>query len=353
MNRNKNLFHFIIATFYAPVLALSFLGLAAPYISTSVFSWIQLIPNLFPILALFHLLAVLLFVKKFKLLSLLAFLALLGSSWVISKDLKMGPSEDLAPDANQSLKVLSYNVGTFDFKAENIDTSSELLKSLEPDVITLQEFRNHKLADGSYAIDYMSRALGMPYHRFVHLPVHIHGAVIYSKYPIVDIDTLFMPRKEINSGILTSIETPVGMVGVGNVHLSSFQIAQTYNETDGFFDKLIAIFRRARMVVKLQNDKVDQILSKTAKYPNPIIITGDMNATPHTRVNSLLSQKMNDSFREGGSGIGWSYPLLNKMLGLRIDHQYASSEFEVLEHKIVREGVSDHYPVIVTYRIQP
>lgn len=352
MNRNKNLFHFIIATFYAPVLALSFLGLAAPYISTSIFSWIQLIPNLFPALALFHFLAILLFIRKFKLLSLLAFLALLGSGWVISKDWKMGAEQEMAHESH-SLKVLSYNVGTFDFKAENIDTSSELLKSLEPDVITLQEFRNHKLADGSYAIDYMSRALDMPYHRFVHLPVHIHGAVIYSRYPILDIDTLFMPRKEINSGILASIETPVGMVGVGNVHLSSFQIAQTYNETEGFFDKLIAIFRRARMVVKLQNDKVDQILSKTAKYPNPIIITGDMNATPHTRVNYLLSQKMNDSFREGGSGIGWSYPLLNKMLGLRIDHQYASSEFDVLEHKIVREGVSDHYPVIVTYRIQP
>ncbi|MEL6255140.1 MAG: endonuclease/exonuclease/phosphatase family protein, partial [Bacteroidota bacterium] len=214
MNRNRNLFHFIIATFYAPVLALSLLGLTAPYISTSIFSWIQLIPNLFPILAVFHLLAIFLFIKKFKFLSLFAFLGLLGCSWVISMDWKMGSQQDALIQENQSLKILSYNVGTFDFKAENIDTSSELLKSLEPDVITLQEFRNHKLKDGSYAIDYMSRALDMPYHRFVHLPVHIHGAVIYSKYPIVDIDTLFMPRKEINSGILASIETPTIPTGV-------------------------------------------------------------------------------------------------------------------------------------------
>jgi len=353
MNRSRNFPQYIIASFYTPVLVISLLGLVAPYISTSIFPWIQLIPTLIPFLAIMQFFAIIYFARKFRSLLILSVLALIGSLWVIGKDIKLGNSEPTEYSHAETLKVLSYNVGTFDFKAENIDTSSELLKSLKPDVITLQEFRNHKLADGSDAIDYMSKALGMPYRRFVHLPVHIHGAVIYSRYPILEVDTLFMPRKEINSGILASIETPFGKVGVGNVHLSSFQIAQTYDETEGFFDKLMAIFQRAKKVIKLQNDKVDQILKKTEAYPNPLILTGDMNATAHTRVNYLLSEKMSDTFRAAGTGIGWSYPLFKKIFGLRIDHQYASSEFKIIKHEVIRDGVSDHYPVVATYRIQP
>lgn len=353
MNRSRKVFHYIIASFYVPILVVSFLGLLAPYISTSVFAWIQLIPTLFPVLLVVHLLAALYFLRKFRYVFVFSLLATVGSIWVISHDINSSSPEAQTYSEDETLRVLSYNIGTFDFKAENIDTSSELLKSLHPDVITLQEFRNHKLADGSYALDYMSQALEMPYHKFIHLPVHIHGAVIYSRYPIVDVDTLFMPRKEINSGILASIKTPFGLVGVGNVHLSSFQIAQTYKETEGFIKKLRAIFRRARKVIKLQNDKVDQILSKTANYPNPLIITGDMNATAHTRVNHKLARNMHNSFQEAGEGIGWSYPLFKKMLGLRIDHQYASPEFKAVKHEVVKDGVSDHYPIVGTYLLQP
>lgn len=353
MNRSRKVFHFVIVSFYVPIVALSFLGLLAPYISTSVFTWIQLIPTLFPIFLAFHVGAILYFAKKSKFLLFIAGLALLASAWVISHDIKWNSEEIAELEEEETLKVLSYNIGTFDFKAENIDTSSDLLKSLHPDVITLQEFRNHKLADGSYAIDYMSKALEMPYHKFIHLPVHIHGAVIYSRYPIVQVDTLFMPKKEINSGILATIDSPFGKIGIGNVHLSSFQIAQTYDETEGFVEKLTAIFRRAKKVIRLQNDKVDQILHKITTYANPIILTGDMNATAHTRVNYLLSNKMSNTFQQAGTGIGWSYPLFKKMLGLRIDHQYASSEFRILKHEVVKEGVSDHYPIMATYVLQP
>ena len=55
---------------------------------------------------------------------------------------------------------------------------------------------------------------------------------------------------------------------------------------------------------------------------------------------------------KAGHGIGFSYPLLGPY-GLRIDYQFASKELEVVSHDVIQKDVSDHYPLVVCYRLNP
>ncbi|MEO1449961.1 MAG: endonuclease/exonuclease/phosphatase family protein, partial [Bacteroidota bacterium] len=239
---------------------------------------------------------------------------------------------------------------TFQYDASNIDKVALLLNQEHPDVICLQEFRNHKLPDGSFALDHLANALGLPHYRFVHLPVHIHGAAIYSRYPIVQLDTLFMPAKEINSGILITVESPLGKVAVGNLHLSSFMVKKTWDEAEGVRAKLTALYKQARTTIALQHQKVGTVLEKTADFHYPLVLTGDMNAVPHSRISFRYRDRFQDAFLTGNNGLGWTFPIL-KITGLRIDYHYFSDPLTVTRFKILRSDISDHYPVVVDYML--
>lgn len=284
-------------------------------------------------------------------MGLLGILALGSGIWVLHHDLGLGRSGmHEVSDSTPTLRVASYNVGTFQYEASNIDKVARLLNQEHPDVICLQEFRNHKLDNGTYALDHLATALGLPHYRFVHLPVHIHGAAIYSRYPIVGLDTLYMPSKEINSGIMITIDGPLGKVAVGNLHLSSFMVRKTWEEAEGLQAKMIALYRQAKVTLNLQHQKVETVLKKTEDFAYPLVLTGDMNAVPHSRVSFRWRERYRDAFWQGNHGLGWTFPILAG-LGLRIDYQYFSDPLSVTRFKILRSDISDHYPVVVDYML--
>ena len=350
MSRINRITFFVVITLFLMLCTITALGLLAPWVEASFLPWIQLLPTGFPIYLILFFIAFIYLAKKSWKWALIAFVGIIACGWIISKDLRFGAKQEDAVPTN--LKIISYNVGTFDYKTENISAAVSLLKSMQPDIISFQEFRNHQLAEDTYAIEYMAEALDMPHYKFVHLPVHIHGSVVYSRYPITRIDTLFMQREEINSGFLATVETPLGLLGVGNVHMSSFQLMQTFEKASGISDKLTALYRRSDEAIRLQQTKVEQVLNITDKYPYPIVLTGDWNASPHTRITYPFRKKFVDSFNAAGSGLGWTYPVWGP-LGIRIDYQFASEELLVLDHQVIRSVISDHYPIMASYTIQP
>lgn len=353
-NKPKGILFFLLSGFYLCLFAVHSMGFVAPWIPVS---WSPLVHVLSPAVAFLfwvHLVfGIYFFRKKGWRMGLLALIGLISGGWVLYQDLGLGrsPLEVPAPEVPR-LRVASYNVGTFQYDAANIDKVADLLNQEKPDVICLQEFRNHALPDGSYALDHLAGAFGLSHYRFVHLPVHIHGAAIYSRYPIKGIDTLYMPPKEINSGILATIETPMGKFGVANVHLSSFQVLKTWAEAKGLQAKFMALYRQARSTLILQQQKIDAILAGTEAYAYPLVLTGDMNAVPHSRASFRLREAFSDSFVAGNNGLGWTFPLA-RIMGLRIDYQYHSSQLGVTRFEILRSHISDHYPVVTDYMLDP
>ncbi|MEL6849015.1 MAG: endonuclease/exonuclease/phosphatase family protein [Bacteroidota bacterium] len=350
MSRKKrNIGLSIMSVLYAGLWLVTFLGAMAPWVKIEALPILQLLPTTLTFLLPFHLLFFLYFLRRSWKGTLGSFVAICLCIWAASKDVRFGDRPD---PSSTEIRVISFNVGTFNYKAEKINEVAELLKRENPDVITLQEFRNHHLEERVFALEYLADALEMPYFQFVHLPVHIHGAAIYSRYPIVDLDTLFMPPKEINNGILATLETPMGLIGIGNMHLSSFQVAQTIDKPTTWLGKSLAMYRRSVEVVQLQAEKVDLVMDKTQSYKNPMILTGDLNASPHTRIVQPFFKGFQDSFDAAGKGMGWTFPVIGP-LGLRIDYQFASPELTVVSHDVLRSRVSDHYPILATYRLEP
>jgi vancomycin resistance protein VanJ len=349
-NKPKGIPFYILTSLYAFVVAITAMGLVAPWVDVHLLSPIQLIPSFVVFTIPLHLLAAVFYARKSLKWCLVSLLSIAGCIWIGNKDIKQKNQENLSE--TDALKVVSFNVSTFDYKPEKIDSVANLLNSLSSDVIALQEFREHKLPGGKESVRYLKGLLQMPHARFVHLPAHKHGSIIFSRYPIVKVDTLFLPQKEINTGVLVTIESPMGKIGIGNIHLSSFQFAQTLDKYDNWKEKLSAVYQRTRVVLPLQQQKVNQILLKTKDYPYPMVISGDFNTSPHTRIASQFRERFQDSFLKAGTGIGWTYPILGPA-GLRIDYQYASSELTILDHQVIKSEVSDHYPILATYRLEP
>ncbi|MEZ4825578.1 MAG: endonuclease/exonuclease/phosphatase family protein [Bacteroidia bacterium] len=347
--KNSGLFYLLFTGLFLLLCTITLLGSLAPWVDVSLLPFIQLIPAVLPFLFPVFVLFFFYYFKKSARWAAVSLAAIFCCGWVAGKDISF---QNRPVEASGGLSVASFNVGTFDFEPAKIDTVAALIVSMNPDVISLQEFRNHLLDGNVHSLDYLKEKLQMPYAEFVHLPVHIHGAVIFSKYPIVDIDTMFLPRKEINSGILATVETPLGKVGVGNIHLSSFQAAQTLEENDEVKDKFKGVWNRINIVLPLQQEKVNQVLQKTNDYPYPMVIAGDFNSPPHTHIGYQFRQRFSDSFTEAGNGLGWTYPLAG-FLGVRIDYQYHTNELMAVNHKIVHSGVSDHYPIQATYHLVP
>lgn len=352
MTRIKRLVFGLMATLFCVFLFFTLAGMLAPYVPVPWWPALQLLPAATPVLALFLLMFLVYFLRQRKALWFsLALLALMGAGWVLSQEVRpplnsRGEGEDL--------RVISYNVATFRYEANQAQRIATFLRSQRPDVITLQEFRNQDMGNGQKAVEFLSRALEMPYYRFEHLPEHRHGAVIFSRYPITSVDTLFMPLREINTGIIATLETPQGPLGVGNIHLSSYQVSKLLEDKrdaiENRWDVMQLLYQRTLEVLPLQQDKVDQILAGADQYPHPLILTGDFNAVPHSRIVHQFSRRYTDSFIASGGWLGWTYPLLGPW-GLRIDYQFASEEVQPLRHRVLHSRESDHYPIEVYYRL--
>ncbi len=348
---NKIFVGLVILTFVVFLIPVG-IGVLAPYIPLTLAFQAQLIPPLllpFALVALGFLLFFVRHKKAFWATASLAICALLA--WPLSREIR--PGINRADTGPEDIRVISYNVASFHFEDQQIRRVASLLASQHADVIALQEFRNHSMANGRQALAFLAAELDMPHYQFKHLPQHIHGAVIFSKHPIESLEVLYLPAKEINSGVLATLRTPQGPLGVATMHLSSYQmreVVESRNQGDRWH-MLKGIYRRYREVLPRQQEKVNQVLHKVADYPHPLVITGDFNSVPHSRIVEPFRQRFVDSFTAAGKGFGWTYPLLGAAFGLRIDYQFCTEDLRPLQHQVIREEPSDHFPIMVSYRL--
>jgi endonuclease/exonuclease/phosphatase family metal-dependent hydrolase len=73
-------------------------------------------------------------------------------------------------------------------------------------------------------------------------------------------------------------------------------------------------------------------------------VCGDFNDTPNSYVYRILSDRLQDSFKEKGLGIGTTFA--GSIPLLRIDYILADMQFKINECKVIHNKWSDHYPVV-------
>lgn len=107
-----------------------------------------------------------------------------------------------------------------------------------------------------------------------------------------------------------------------------------------------------------QRSQLAAVARRLAALPGPVILAGDLNATPWSRVFATLLRDTGLRDSRDGFGVHASFPTsfpavgpLAALLRIPIDHVFVSSEIGVLERRIERDLGSDHLPVLLDLQL--
>jgi len=96
---------------------------------------------------------------------------------------------------------------------------------------------------------------------------------------------------------------------------------------------------------KAHGEGITGLLDLLAHETTPLIVAGDFNMTDISVDYGRMSAKLTDSFRESGTGFGFTFPSWSP-LGARIDYVFHSSGVRSIKTEVLSSsGNSDHYPV--------
>jgi endonuclease/exonuclease/phosphatase family metal-dependent hydrolase len=137
------------------------------------------------------------------------------------------------------------------------------------------------------------------------------GDVILSRFPIVETKYVDLNIPTLPSPLRAVVETPGGRVAVYNVHLdwpggygrSAPAFLQPLFDRMGFLRNALGYNDFAR------NLQITRLLERIDRETYPVILGGDFNLSSFSPSYSLLHPRLHDSFREGGFGLGVSWPV--------------------------------------------
>ncbi|GLR17915.1 endonuclease [Portibacter lacus] len=246
------------------------------------------------------------------------------------------------------IEILSYNTQNlyYIYKTEEnrkarTDKFFKFMKDQHGvDIICAQEL-------GLRSIELWNKKMKFPH---VFAPEKV-GPVIFSNHPISDRGQIHSEVSTINSCIWADISIKGTTYRIYNLHMESNKITRTAEkvieevnlQNKETWSGVKAIIKRYKNNASLRIGHAERIRAHMLESPYPIILAGDFNDVPMSYLYHILSSGMNDSFIKKGRAFGTTFA--GKIPALRIDYILTDSQFKILDHKIMKEGFSDHYPI--------
>lgn len=269
------------------------------------------------------------------------------------------------------IRVMSWNVEHFDIleHRSHPERKQEMIKMIneyEPDIACFQEMvASDRFPTAiNYLPDFVSKLNMYDYH-YAYNPKldfdskHHFGIIIFSKYPIVNKETIAYAPKNYNStfqyiDILKGYDT----IRIFNIHLQSLKFSNNnlkYIETPSINDQtdiqesksVIAKLRIGFLKRKIQSERIRQAIDES---PYPAIVCGDFNDVPNSYAYNLIGKGMNNAFAEKGTGIGRTFYSISPTL--RIDNIFADMRFETEQYVRIKKKLSDHFPIVADLYFQ-
>lgn len=234
-----------------------------------------------------------------------------------------------APEG-RPLRVMTFNVEGGDRVGVRL---AELLNDLQPDLIALQEcgpnIRQTFAAIEGYVSDTTNGCFA-------------------SRFPIEQVRLMPVAQFDRLGGLLVTtyvVRTPMGRVGVTNVHLETPRKGLTYLLSPGS--------RSAAGAIR-DNTLLRDVQSRQARaWVNaaglPVIVTGDFNLPVDSRIFRTHWGDLTDAWETAGRGFGWTKR--NGWISARIDHVLADRTFRVTRARVGADYGSDHLPVIAELQL--
>jgi endonuclease/exonuclease/phosphatase family metal-dependent hydrolase len=325
------------------------------------------IPAILGLFFIFFILSNILFVIywiiKLKWYFILSLAGLLLLSNNISNIFPINKKEKAAStsSAEDSLKIVSYNVKLFDFYTKNKSESKNNILSYilekDADIVCLQEYgyshNNQFLTEKD-----ILTLLGKTY-KYNHIETNdkqSYGVATFSKYKIINKQEIVTTSKN-NLSIYSDIKIKDKTVRVFNCHLESNQlthkdkkkISELVDDLDR--DELQRttglLSRKLRQAFKRRALQVDTISKEIAQSSFPTLVCGDFNDTPISYTYRKMRGSLSDAFVQTSTGLGITYN--EGVFRFRIDYILHSKELKPFSFTIDKVKYSDHYPISCSF----
>ena len=252
-----------------------------------------------------------------------------------------GPSDQTEP----TLKVVSYNVGLFAHGPSGIsrmalaDSSARYLRSLDADVICLQEF----WLPQSQAVEPWLKSHFPGYQAEYYVFTGDKGRlgnVTLSRKRLTNTG-LNKFDKSTNLALFTDIQLDSSTLRLYNCHFESYNISLPALVKK---DEVELAERKMRRSISERPKQVAEVLRSMDRSS---VVLGDFNDTPLSYTYVRLHRRRHDAFAVAGKGWGASYKSLWPLL--RIDSVLYPDELKAVSYTVDKVNYSDHYPVISTF----
>ncbi|MDA0277952.1 MAG: endonuclease/exonuclease/phosphatase family protein [Bacteroidetes bacterium] len=320
--------------------ALLLLACLLPYISVALVPSMSIFSLFVPFLVLGNLLFLIYWIIQFKKIVFLPIVSLgiayffIGSFFQFRAERPMPPSQDFS--------IMAFNTRLFNKYQWSDDPSIAnqivaFIKKTDPSVICFQEFD----------VSMKKRFMSYPY-VYISASDNSKQAVqaIFSKFPIAAKGMLPFPNST-NTAIFVDLKIKGDMVRLYNIHLQSLRVKPEASSLEaGTRERL---YKRLKVSFAKQQAQADIIATHKSDSPHKVIVAGDFNTNQFSSVYHTIKGALTDSFTSAGSGYGKTFDF--KYFPMRIDFLLSDPSFEITYHKSFPLSLSDHFPVLVAYRL--
>ncbi|MFN0291812.1 endonuclease/exonuclease/phosphatase family protein [Pedobacter helvus] len=322
--------------------------------------WIAFAGLGYPFLLVANLLFVLFWLLRRRFMFGLATLAFIALGWktLTATYQFLGDEGDAAKESEHYVRMMTYNVHQFKKYGENNDlsTKDQIIKVIEnqnPDVICFQEFFTRR--KGEYdLIDSVKKRLKLKHYYFVPSVDNNYeaaGLAIFSRYPIKNKGKVSFGEFAGNGSIYADVDVKGQVFRIYNVHLQSISFQkEDYDYIDKVTKKIGPEYKSSRRIASMlkaaferRSSQVGIMKAEMQQCKLPFVIAGDFNDTPASYCVTQITNSLKNTFKEKGSGFGKTYN--GAFPNFQIDYIAATKDFDVMNHHVSKDKLSDHFPV--------
>lgn len=266
-------------------------------------------------------------------------------------------------DSESYVRLMTYNVHQFKKYGENNDVSTkdqiiQLMEDQHPDVVCFQEFFSRRKGEFDL-IDSVKKRLKLKHYYFVPSVDNNYeaaGLAIFSRYPIQNKGQISFGEYAGNSSIWVDLKIDGQLFRVYNVHFQSISFQKEDYDYIGKVAKMDPEYKSSRRIASMlksafirRSEQVHMMKTEMEFCKTPYVIAGDFNDTPASYCVTQITGSLKNTFKEKGSGFGKTYN--GDFPNFQIDYIATTKQFDIINHHISKEKLSDHFPVRTDLRL--
>ena len=331
-------------------------------------TWISFTGLFYPIIFLFNILLLIIWILKRKLFFLPTLIIIILGMYHHSRFFQFYAIDNIDDNINK-LKVMSYNVRLFDLYNWNENKESKaqimsLINEVNPDVLCIQEYyftEDKKLAFNTR--NYIIDSLGFKYYyeNFSEESKNENyfGMATFSKCPILNSGSKQFSNDISNQFIFTDVKKGNDTIRIYNSHVGSIRFNHTDYKVMGGKGNPIwphqkppkrNILSKLKKGFKKRSTQVKSLTEHINSSPFKTIVCMDMNDTPISYSYHQMDKYLNDAFTNSGFGFGGTY--IGNIPALRIDYIWHDKKLGSSNFVVYDENLSDHKAISAEIIIQ-